>query len=216
MLVETERMTVPPQARLAPPAARAPGGALDRERAWRALFEEHFGWVARLVFRFGVPPGDVEDVAQTVFIRAYDHIDELKEIENPGGWLRGIVVRVVSEHRRWRRVRRLKAWLLESRAAEESEPPLTPEQAAQSLEAQRIVAEILDRMSGKLRDVLVLCELEECGPLEVAELLGVPVNTVKSRRRLAREEFQRLFAEREKRLARRPKTGRASTESSHD
>jgi RNA polymerase sigma-70 factor (ECF subfamily) len=172
----------------------------DRNLAWRALWEHHFEPACRLICRLGVPLGEVEDVAQTVFLRAHDHLDELPGIDNVGGWLRGFVVRVVSEHRRWRRVRRIKDWLLRDRIEDDTPPSPTPEQSAEAIEAHRIVSALLDEMSPKLREVLVLMELEDCTPLEVAALLGLPVNTVKSRRRLAREEFQRLHEKREKRL----------------
>jgi RNA polymerase sigma-70 factor (ECF subfamily) len=182
--------------------AASQASARSSEAYWRGLFTDHFAWIARLVARLGVPLGEVEDVTQTVFLRAHDHLAELRDVENVGGWLRGVTVRVVSEHRRWRRVRRIKDWLLRSRLEDDLVPPSTPEQSAEAIRAHRLVSELLEQMSPKLREVLVLMDLEQCTPLEVAEALGLPVNTVKSRRRLAREEFQRLHEKREKQLAR--------------
>jgi RNA polymerase sigma-70 factor (ECF subfamily) len=184
---------------LAPSDARP---SCSDQALWRSLWTDHFRWISRLVLRLGVPFSEVEDVTQNVFLRAHDHLTELREVQNVGGWLRGVTVRVVSEHRRWRRVRRIKDWLLQSRVAEDLVPTATPEQNAEALRAHRLVSELLDQMGPKLREVLVLMDLEQCTPLEVAETLGLPVNTVKSRRRLAREEFQRLHEKREKQLAR--------------
>jgi len=48
-------------------------------------------------------------------------------------------------------------------------------------------------MSNKLRDALVLLDIEGVPPHEAAQLLGVPRNTVRSRHILAREEFKRLW-----------------------
>jgi DNA-directed RNA polymerase specialized sigma24 family protein len=84
----------------------------ERDAAWRALYDEHFAPVYRLVCRFGVPFADVEDVTQRVFVVAYRRVQEIDDVRNVGAWLRAIVVRVIAEHRRWLRVRRVKQWLL--------------------------------------------------------------------------------------------------------
>jgi RNA polymerase sigma-70 factor (ECF subfamily) len=168
----------------------------ERERAWRELYEGQFDRVYRMVCRFGIPTGEVEDLVQTVFMRAHGRLVELGDIRDVGAWLRGIVVRVVAEHRRWRRLRELKAWLLRDRVHDDLEEPPTPERLAATSQSQARVQDVLGRMSGKLRDVLVLCDIEQCQPAEVGELLGIPVNTVRSRRRLAREQFLALWRQR--------------------
>jgi RNA polymerase sigma-70 factor, ECF subfamily len=169
---------------------------LERDAAWRAVYDEHFEQVYRLACRFGVPLADVEDVVQRAFVVAHRRIQEIDEVRNVGAWLRAIVVRVVAEHRRWQRVRRLKQWVLRASAElEQSAAARTPERDAAAHEAQALVASVLARMSPKLRDVLVLLELEQLDLAETAETLAIPVNTVRSRRRLAREQFQRLWAE---------------------
>ena len=179
----------------------APGlrskSASERDRAWRALYQEHVERIYRLVCRFGVEPGEVEDVTQKTFVIAHQRLQEIDDVENVGAWLRGIAVKVIGHHRRWHRVRRVKNWLVQATFGEEaSAPPQTPEGGVASQEDQGRVRSILSEMSPKLREVLVLTEIEECQPAEVAEVLGIPVNTVRSRKRLAKEEFQRLWGER--------------------
>jgi RNA polymerase sigma-70 factor (ECF subfamily) len=63
----------------------------------------------------------------------------------------------------------------------------------------------LGDLDEKKREVLVLSELEELTAPEIAEALGINLNTVYSRLRLAREEFDRVAARyraREKRYPR--------------
>lgn len=139
-----------------------------------------------------MPFADVEDVTQRVFVVAYRRVQEIDDVRNVGAWLRAIVVRVIAEHRRWLRVRRVKQWLLRATAEVERAPQPTPERDAVAREAQRTVAAVLAQMSPKLRDVLVLLELEQLELRAAAETLGIPANTVRSRRRLAREQFQRI------------------------
>jgi len=179
-------------------AAVSPGRAAvaDPERAFERVYEEHFDCVYRLAWRFGVPAAEVEDVAQRVFLVAHRRLTGGEQVDNVGGWLRGITVRVASQHRRWRRVRRVKAWLVKSTAEAQAPVPPTPERDAQAHRTQRAVGEVLEQMSPKLREVLVLSDVEDCTQGEVAGLLGISVNTVRSRRRLAREQFQRLWGQR--------------------
>jgi RNA polymerase sigma-70 factor (ECF subfamily) len=91
---------------------------------------------------------------------------------------------VVIDHRRRAWLRR---WV----------PGLVPDVLAPGAESRAerdnlaaAVREALEDMPAELREVIVLCELEERNGAEVAELLGVPLGTVKSRLRRARERFE--------------------------
>jgi RNA polymerase sigma-70 factor (ECF subfamily) len=168
----------------------------SRDEVWRALYDAHFDAVYRLARRLGIDAAEAEDVAQRVFLRAHDLLAGSDEILHPLAWLRAITVRVVAEHHRFWRVRRIKAWLLETTLAAEQRQPRTPAEEADTAEQQRRVAEILQAMSPKLREILVLAELEDCAPSEIAAVLDVPVNTVRSRRILARKDFHRRWTRR--------------------
>jgi len=155
-----------------------------REAVWRLLYHEHFEAVYRLARRLGVDAAEAEDIAQRVFLRAHDLLAGSDEILHPRAWLRAITVRVVSEHHRFWLLRRVKAWLVESTTKAERPDPRTPHEEADAAQQRQRVAAILTCMSPKLREVLVLAELEECTPSEVAAVLDIPVNTVRSRRQM--------------------------------
>ncbi len=167
-----------------------------RDRVWRALYEDHFDLVYRLACRFGVEHGEAEDIAQRVFVVVHRRRDEVAQVRSLAAWLRAITVRVVAEHRRWRRVRRLKQWLLHATVDAATPRVATPEGTVAQRQTQEEVRGVLDRMSPKLRDVLVLLDVEECGLDEAAAILRVPVNTVRSRKRLAREAFLKIWRRR--------------------
>jgi RNA polymerase sigma-70 factor (ECF subfamily) len=171
-------------------AARV-GDRASVDEIWADLYEAHFDAVFRLVRRLGVLPGEAEDVTQRVFLRARDLLERSDEVVHPLAWLRAITVRVVAEHHRFWRLRRVKAWLVGT--AFPAIAPPTPEEDLGASETQREVSAVLARMSHKLRGVLVLLEIEELSVSEAAAVLGLPVNTVKSRRRLARAEFEKLW-----------------------
>jgi RNA polymerase sigma-70 factor (ECF subfamily) len=161
--------------------------------AFCRLYEEHFDEVHGLVCRYGVGPGDALDLTQQVFSVALRHKQSLDELTAPRSWLRAIVVRIVHDHYRFLRVRRLKAWLVEHSWAGRAVDERTPEAGTLENETRARVRAVLERMSTKLRDTLVLVELEELDPQEVAKLLVISHNTLRSRRRLARAEFARLW-----------------------
>ena len=174
-------------------AALRSSNQLERNRAWRLLFEEHFDDCYKLVRRNGVLEADAEELVQKVFIVAHRRLAEGLEVENVGGWLRSIVLHVVSEHYRWLRVRRLKRWMLSDAPGAIPSGARNPETDTVGLQLQQRIHSVMGGMSGKLREALVLTEIEGLAPQEAAEVLGIPVNTVRSRRRLATEEFRRLW-----------------------
>ena len=167
----------------------------DRDLAWRYLYDVHYDRVFRLVCRFGVEPGEIEDITQRAFITAFKRIREVDDVRDPYAWLCGIVVRVIAQHRRWRRVRTAKRWLLHEMPAASPQPVIAPDRGAAAAQQMAAVREVLDHMSDKLRTVLVLCDIEELRPQEAAELLDIPVNTVRSRRRIAKAKFHDLWIE---------------------
>ncbi|HEX5098299.1 MAG TPA: RNA polymerase sigma factor [Polyangiaceae bacterium] len=177
----------------APEAGAPPQAGASLEVAFTRLYQEHFERVYRLLGRYGIAPHDVDDLAQQVFIVAYARRDALAELKNPHAWLAAIAVRVAHEHYRWRRVRRLKAWVVEHSWAARGADEATPEREALRSESAARVRSVLEQMSKKLRDALVLLELQGLATEEAAEILAIPPNTLRSRQRLAKESFERLW-----------------------
>lgn len=157
------------------------------------LYHAEFDAVVRLVLRFGIGSHDAEDLSQKVFLIAYRKQEELPLLERPEAWLRAIVIRVVREHFRWLKVRRAASWIVLNSWAGRVADDDNPERDVLAQESLHRARNVLQRMSGKLRETLVLLDIEGLSPKEAAELLGVPHNTLRSRRALAREEFKRLW-----------------------
>ncbi|MEO7033483.1 MAG: sigma-70 family RNA polymerase sigma factor [Polyangiaceae bacterium] len=96
-------------------------------------------------------------------------------------------VRIASTRRRSVKRRREEP-LLGADPEERSEPG--PERLTELSRARRELQEILDGMDLDQRAPFILFELEELTVPEIASTLGVPVGTVSSRLRVAREYFQ--------------------------
>lgn len=160
---------------------------------FRELYRAHFAAVSGFILRFGIERHDAEDLAQKVFLIAYRKCETNVPIERPEAYLRGVALRVIHEHFRWWRIRRAASWVVEHSWAGRVTEEISPEQTALSGESLELVRKALLQMSDKLRDALVLLDIDDVAPREAAELLGVPLNTLRSRRALAREQFKRLW-----------------------
>lgn len=143
------------------------------------LFEEHFGFVCRSLQRLGVREADLEDIAQELFLAVHRALPESDRSRPIKPWLFGFAVRYASNYRRlsWHRGREL------------DDMPVSPK-IHDKLAAKRTVLAALERLDFDKRVVLVMHDLEQLTAPEIAEELGIPLNTVYSRVRLAREAFR--------------------------
>lgn len=158
--------------------------------SFRALYDAHVDFVWRNLRRLGVSLGDVDDRTQEVFVVAHRHWGSYEDQgHGPRAWLFQIVLRVVSDVRRHRRRHPEDA---DGGAAEacRSVPPPQMEDIARR-EALQQLDRALSTLDVARRAVLVLHEIEEMTAPEIARALGVPLNTVYSRLRVAREELER-------------------------
>ncbi len=164
--------------------------ARPSEEEFRALYDAHFASVWHALRRLSVPERDLLDATQNVFLVVYRKLPEFEGRSQLRTWIFQICRRVASDYRRSAAVRREVA--TETRALIEE----ADRQGATSPEAERAqrveqARRILDRLPEAQREVFLLFELEQLSGEEIAAQLGVPVGTVRSRLRLAREAFRR-------------------------
>jgi RNA polymerase sigma-70 factor, ECF subfamily len=173
----------------------APPASVDTARL-RRLIDEHLDFIWRSLRRLGVPLTDVDDCTQQVFWVAARRLDTIQEgCERP--FLFSTALRVASDARRSRARRRE----VLADAEEPYDPAPDPEQLAEQRSARALLDEVLDAMPVDLRAVFMLFELEEMPTAEIAAALALPPGTVASRLRRAREEFQRIAARVQARVA---------------
>ncbi len=154
-----------------------------------ALYRTHFQFVWRSARRLGASPEALDDVVQDVFLVVARQLAEFRREASARTWLFAITLRVVREHRRttFRHLRRVEAYA-------ESQPPSVGDPMARS-DAARTLVRLLDRLDDDRRTVYVLAELEGLTAQEIADGLGLNINTVYSRLRSARSILERALAE---------------------
>lgn len=172
-------------------------GELDNARV-ASMLRAHFRDVWRIVRRFGVPENSADDAAQEVFIIASRRLSDI----TPGSerpFLLASAVRVAANVRRSLQARR------ECPPDDGLPESIDPRPSAESLLDQKRLRQMLDRVLDELSDDLrvsfVLYELEGMSSPEIAELLSIPVGTVASRLRRAREAFELAASQLKARLS---------------
>jgi RNA polymerase sigma-70 factor (ECF subfamily) len=143
-------------------------GDLD---AFEAIFKQFEAEVYRWVLRIVRDPAAAEDVVVESFWRAYRGRARFDPARSFGAWMRTIATNAARDHSRSAR-RRPQG---DSSGDEIAAPPAADPAVAEA------VALAFGRLPEKLHIVATLALIEERPYAEIAEALGVPVGTVKSR-----------------------------------
>ncbi len=178
----------------APRDAAPPEGARAAAPSFADVYEQHFDYVHRLVVRLALSSGsDHEDLVQEVFAVVHARLHAFEGRALLTTWLFQIAYRVVGAHIRKERVRRfaLRAFALERH--DDHQPPSAPGRIDGGRRA-RALAQALDALPMKKRSALVLFEIEGWSCAEIAEKMGIPVDTVYTRLHHARAELARRVA----------------------
>ncbi|WP_437923535.1 RNA polymerase sigma factor [Sorangium sp. So ce291] len=156
------------------------------------VYAQHFRFVWRSLRRLGVPESDAADAVQDVFLVVHRRLAEFEGRSKITTWLYSICFHVARDRRKLAHMRR---------RSHGDEPLLDcpDDRADVCAQAERrqaiaLLEVILDELPLEQRAVFTLFELDGMGGEEVAELLDVPLGTVYSRLRLARDAFRRAVA----------------------
>ena len=169
------------------------------------VYAENVDYVWRIIARLGVERAAVADVAQEVFVVVHRKLPEFEGRSSIRTWLFQLARSAVHDHRRTalRKDSRLtddEDAIARAQASEDQ----SPDASAARAQAVRIFHELLGTLDDEKREVFILADLEQLPVPQVAESLGVNVNTVYSRLRLAREALNLALARRAAREGRQP------------
>jgi len=158
--------------------------------AWKKLYDTYFSYMYRTARKLGTPEAELDDVVSEVFLVVYRKLDDF-QYGRITTWLFRICSNVVSGFHRKRRTRRSLQQLKESIGLKTTETE-TPHLHAERTAAEAAVTKILEGMSPKNREVIVLFELEGLSGEEIALQVGCPVGTVWTRLHNARKQFKKI------------------------
>jgi RNA polymerase sigma-70 factor (ECF subfamily) len=167
--------------------------------AYGELVSRHQDRLFHTVLRLMDNAEDARDVVQEAFLHAYQSLHSFKGDSLFFTWLYRIAVNTAISMKRKQRP------MLRIHTGEDSGTidPLDlsdqtrPGRAIEMAEDERKVHDALNRLSVEHRAVLVMKDMEGMKYEEMAEVLGVPIGTIRSRLHRARLEIREIFLQQE-------------------
>jgi RNA polymerase sigma-70 factor (ECF subfamily) len=154
--------------------------------------QHYFAFVWRNARRLGVSDEAVDDVVQDSLLVVHRRFSDFEWRSSIETWLFGILLKVVSRHRRHHK-RAAGQQQLDERLAS----VLPAGDAVRDLEqrdAARLLQRLLDCLSDEKRAVVVAVEVEQMTIPEAAEALGISHTTAQARLRSGRKELAQAMA----------------------
>lgn len=166
------------------------------ESAWEDLVRTYTRRVYSICYRFTGRESEAQDLTQEVFLKVFRNVRSFRAGEGSFGvWLARLTRNLLIDHYRRSKMERATASIedqlpvLEERAAIEGRT----EAVLAGREASEALQKALARLSPELRETVILRDIEGMEYREIAQVLGVPEGTVKSRLNRGRSELARVL-----------------------
>jgi RNA polymerase sigma-70 factor, ECF subfamily len=164
--------------------------AIGDKRAMVLLFMRHNVRIHRFVMRLTGKPSIAEDIVSEVFLDIWRGAAEFSGKSNVSTWLLGIARNKTMSALR----RRTEAMFDYDAAVDLVDDADDPEVAADRASRGAVVRRCLMRLPAPLREIVDLIYYHEKTVMEVAEIVGIPPGTVKTRMFHARGRLQQMLA----------------------
>lgn len=163
----------------------------------RAYKDRIYSYASRMIH----DPVEAEDIAQEAFVRAYQSLPHFRGAASFQTWLYRIASNLVIDSVRRQRRREDGATSLDAPVDTEegdmrrdlADERRGPAELAESSAVQEEVRRAVLKVPAKLRPVLVMYDLQGLSYREIAQILGCPLGTVKSRLFNARMQLKQLL-----------------------
>ena len=166
-------------------------------QSFKRLYQRHHHKVRSTLYQLCGADG-LDDLEQDVFLRAWKGLSKFRKSAQFSTWLYRIAFNVASDRRKaLAKMRSRNISVEDDQLANLSDEISDREGESQSdlqqMHYQDLMKRGLDNLSEDHRAVLVLHDLEEMPQKEIAEILGIPVGTVKSRLFHARSAIKKFL-----------------------
>jgi RNA polymerase sigma factor (sigma-70 family) len=162
------------------------------QAAWEQIVRQHWRKVFNVAYKFVGSHEQAEDLAQEIFLKIFRSLDTFDRRANFQTWLISVSRNLCIDH--YRSVRKERQTISRDVAAEDLSPAAATASPLAALENRDLAASLrqaLQALPQSLRVAVLLRDLQELSYLEIAERLGLPEGTVKSRINRGRRELAR-------------------------
>ena len=164
------------------------------EAAFTDLFRTYRALVHGVLHHLLGADPELEDVIQATFLEVFRSLDKFEGRSRLSSWIARVALHVGYHHLRRKRSRPPSyAGDMDDEIVDPS-PSADPHQTLERQESVVRVRALLDLIPEKKRTVLLLNDLQGVSQEEIAEIVGVPVATVRTRLFYARKELWALVA----------------------
>jgi RNA polymerase sigma-70 factor (ECF subfamily) len=166
------------------------------DSAWEELLKAHNRKVYNLCYRFTGRSGEAEDLTQEVFIKIFQTLRTYDDAQGAfSTWLNRVARNHLVDHYRRTHKDRLTSSLEEEPSVLQETPSREehPMARLESQERRELLQAALDRLSPDMREAVILRDFQDLDYDEIAQVLGVPQGTVKSRINRGRLELARVL-----------------------
>jgi RNA polymerase sigma-70 factor, ECF subfamily len=173
---------------------------MTNPQQFEAFMQNYQNMVFSTAMRLLANAPDAEDIAQEVFLKAYEHFDQLAANPRAGGWLRTVATNLSLNHlsryrSRWRFFSEL---FSSSDREDEREVEFAAEGTVEAeldrADRQALVERALQKLPAAQRVPLVLFHMEGLGYEEIAAKLGVSLGKVKTDIYRGRQALRKVLA----------------------
>lgn len=164
--------------------------------AWEELLRAHSRKIYNLCYRFSGGRGDAEDLTQEIFIKVFQMLRTYDRAQGAfSTWLNRVARNHLVDHYRRTRMERVTSSLDDETGQVKARPSpgSGPFEQVEIRELRESLQVALQRLSPEMREVVILRDLQDMDYLEIAQVLGVPEGTVKSRINRGRLELARIL-----------------------
>jgi RNA polymerase sigma-70 factor (ECF subfamily) len=165
--------------------------------AWDMVVRQHHHRVYNFAYRYNGRFDEAEDLTQEIFLKVYRTLHTYKpDLGAFETWMMRVSRNCIIDHYRKLKTERRQTDSLEGeheQVAETGNRFANPAEALDQRELSERVHGALLRLSGDLREVLILRDLEGFAYEEIVEIVRVPIGTVKSRINRGRVEMARML-----------------------
>jgi RNA polymerase sigma-70 factor (ECF subfamily) len=165
-----------------------------RSSAFGELVSRYENRLYNTVVRLTDNAEDAKDVVQEAFLSAYQSLQSFKGDSLFFTWLYRIAINTAISHKRKQRI----VLRSQGQTTDPAEPPdpsevNRPEHAMETAEEEKRIHDALGRLSAEHRTVLIMKDMEGQKYEDMAEILQVPIGTIRSRLHRARLELRDIL-----------------------